>query len=78
MQWRNRTVAILKCIATIEIAGPQSWYCLLMLLGKLQLKLQKFITYSYNIQIIHILVRWNPPENGEKTHEIFFNFNNSK
>jgi hypothetical protein len=41
------------------------------------LKLQKFITYSYNIQIMHILVRWNPPENGEKTHKIFFDFNNS-
>jgi hypothetical protein len=41
------------------------------------LKLQKFITYSYNIQIIHILVHWNPPENGEKTHKIFFHFNNS-
>jgi hypothetical protein len=24
-----------------------------------------------------ILVRWNPPENGEKTHKIFFDFNNS-
>jgi hypothetical protein len=21
---------------------------------------------------MHILVRWNPPENGEKTHKIFF------
>jgi hypothetical protein len=26
---------------------------------------------------MHILVRWNPPENGEKTHKIFFDFNNS-
>jgi hypothetical protein len=41
------------------------------------LKLQKFITYSYNIQIIHILVRWNPLENGEKIHKTFFHFNNS-
>jgi hypothetical protein len=41
------------------------------------LKLQKFITYSYNIQIMHILVRWNPLENGEKTPKIFFDFNNS-
>jgi hypothetical protein len=41
------------------------------------LKLQKFITYSYNIQIIHILVRWNPLENGEKIHKIFCHFNNS-
>jgi hypothetical protein len=24
-----------------------------------------------------ILVRWNSPENGEKTHKIFFDFNNS-
>jgi hypothetical protein len=29
-----------------------------------------------NIQTIHILVRWNP-ENGEKTHKIFFHFTNS-
>jgi hypothetical protein len=36
------------------------------------LKLQKFITYLYNIQIIHILVRWNPLENGDKTYIIFF------
>jgi hypothetical protein len=28
------------------------------------LKLQKFITCSYNIQIIHILVHWNLLENG--------------
>jgi hypothetical protein len=35
------------------------------------LKLQKFITYSYNIQIIHILLRWNPIENGKKTHNFF-------
>jgi hypothetical protein len=41
------------------------------------LKLQKFITYSYNIQIMHILVCWNYPENGEKIHKIFFDFNNS-
>jgi hypothetical protein len=40
-------------------------------LGKLYLKLQKFITYSYDIQIIHILVRWNPLEDGEKTHNFF-------
>jgi hypothetical protein len=26
---------------------------------------------------MHILVCWNPPENGEKTHKIFFDFNNS-
>jgi hypothetical protein len=31
-------------------------------------KLQKFITYSYNIQITHILVCWNPLENGDETH----------
>jgi hypothetical protein len=42
-----------------------------MFLGKLYFKLQKFITYSYNIQILHILVRWNPLENGEKTHNFF-------
>jgi hypothetical protein len=37
-------------------------------LGKLYFKLQKFITYSYSLQIIHILMCWNPLENGEKTH----------
>jgi hypothetical protein len=29
----------------------------------------KFITYSYNIQIIHILVYWNPLENGNLTYK---------
>jgi hypothetical protein len=28
------------------------------------LKLKKSITYSYHIQIIHILVRWSPLENA--------------
>jgi hypothetical protein len=49
-----------------------------MFLGKLYFKLQKFITYSYNIQIIHILMCWNPLENGEKTHNFFGHFDNSK
>jgi hypothetical protein len=39
--------------------------------GEAIIKLQKFITYSYNIQIIHILVRWNPLENGNKIHKKF-------
>jgi hypothetical protein len=33
------------------------------------LKLQNLITYSYDIQIIHILVHWNLLENGDKTHK---------
>jgi hypothetical protein len=33
-----------------------------MLLEKPKTKLQKFIVYSYGIQIIHILVCWNPHE----------------
>jgi hypothetical protein len=28
--------------------------------------------------IIHILVHWNPLENGEKIHNFFCHFNNSK
>jgi hypothetical protein len=35
------------------------------------LQTSKFITYSYNIQIIHILVSWNLVENGEKTWKLF-------
>jgi hypothetical protein len=35
-------------------------------LGKLYFKLQNFKTCSYNIQIIHILMRWNHVENEEK------------
>jgi hypothetical protein len=30
---------------------------------------QKIISYSYNIQLRHILVSWNPLENGDKTCE---------
>jgi hypothetical protein len=41
--------------------------------GEAILQTSKFITYSYIIQIIHILVRWNPIENGEKTHNFFIN-----
>jgi hypothetical protein len=40
--------------------------------GEAIIQNSKLITYSYNIQIIHILVRWNPPENGKKIHKIFF------
>jgi hypothetical protein len=40
--------------------------------GEALVETSKFITYSYNIQIIHILVRWNPPKNGEKTHKKIF------
>jgi hypothetical protein len=45
--------------------------------GKAIIETSKFIAYSYNIQIMHFLVRWNYPENEEKTHKIFFDFNNS-
>jgi hypothetical protein len=45
--------------------------------GEAIIETSNFITYSYNIQIIHILVHWNPLENGEKTDKIFFHFNNS-
>jgi hypothetical protein len=44
--------------------------------GEVIFKLQKkFITYSYNIQIIHILVHWNLLENGDKIHNFFGHFN---
>jgi hypothetical protein len=33
--------------------------------------IQKFITYSYSIQIIHILVHWNPVKNREEIHNFF-------
>jgi hypothetical protein len=47
-------------------------------LGKLYLKLQKFITYSYSVQIIHILLHLNPLKNGDKTHKkVRFNNNNN-
>jgi hypothetical protein len=39
---------------------------------------KKFITYSYNTQIMHILVCWNPLENGEETHNFFCHLNNNK
>jgi hypothetical protein len=42
------------------------------------LQTSKFITYSYNIQVIHILVCWNHVENGKKTHNLFFHFNKNK
>jgi hypothetical protein len=45
--------------------------------GKAIIETSKFISYSYNIQIIHILVRWNPLGNEDKTHKIFCHFNNS-
>jgi hypothetical protein len=35
-----------------------------MLFGNPLVKVQKLITYSCNIQIIHILVCWSPFENG--------------
>jgi hypothetical protein len=35
-------------------------------------KLKNFITYSYIIQIMHILVCWNPLENGDKIHNFLF------
>jgi hypothetical protein len=38
----------------------------------------KFITYSFNIQTIHILVHWNPLENREKIHNFFCHSNNNK
>jgi hypothetical protein len=38
----------------------------------------KFIAYSYNIQIIHILVHWNPLENEDKIHKKFNQPNNRK
>ena len=41
-------------------------------------KSHHLLTYSHNIQIIHILVHWKPLENGDKTHKIFCHFNNSK
>jgi hypothetical protein len=42
------------------------------------IELQKFMTYSYKIEIIYILVRWNPLENGDRTHKFYCHFNNSK
>jgi hypothetical protein len=41
------------------------------------LKLQKFISYSYNIQIIHMLVRWNSLENEDNIPKFFCHFNNN-
>jgi hypothetical protein len=38
----------------------------------------KFIAYSYNIQIIHILVHWNPLENEDKIPKRNSNFNNNR
>jgi hypothetical protein len=64
-------VVVHKYTPAIDHAGRRFWYCLLTFLGKLYFKLQKIITYSYNIQIIHILMRWNPLQNGEKTHNFF-------
>ena len=46
-----------------------------MFLEKLYFKPQKFITYLYNIQIIHIFVRWNHVKKGKKTHNFFGDFN---
>jgi hypothetical protein len=71
-------VAIQKCTTVVDHVGSQFKYYLLTFLEKLYFKLQKFITYSYNIQIIHVLVHWNPVENGEKTHKFVHRFNNSK
>jgi hypothetical protein len=34
-------------------------------------------TYLYKIQIIHILVHWNPLENEDKAHNFFCHFINS-
>jgi hypothetical protein len=35
MHLKNRTIAVLKCIATVDHAGSRFWYYLLTLLGKL-------------------------------------------
>jgi hypothetical protein len=72
MQWRKHIVAVQKCTFIVDCAGSRFQYCLLKFWRKLYIKLQQFITDSYSIQIIHILVHWNPLENGEKTIIIFF------
>ena len=56
MQWKKCIIGVKKCVAAINYARSQFWRYILMLLEKLQLKLQKFIIYSYKIGIIHILV----------------------
>jgi hypothetical protein len=71
IQWRKYTIVVQKSILVVDHAELQFWYYLLTFLGKLYFKLQKFITYSYNIQIIYILMLWNPLENWEKTHNFF-------
>jgi hypothetical protein len=37
--------------------------------GEAIMKTSKIITYLYNIQTIHVLMHWNPLENGNKTHK---------
>jgi hypothetical protein len=56
-----------KYTACVDYVGSHFWRYLLTLLEKLRLKLQKFLIYSHNSRIIHILVYWNPLENGAKT-----------
>ena len=73
----NHIVAILKYIAIVDHAKLWFWYYVLMLLQNLQLKFQKFIIYSYNIQTIHILVCWNPLEMEIRSIKYFFYFDNS-
>jgi hypothetical protein len=65
-----------KSTTTVDHTFEEAYSCFLenysCFLEKNIRKLQKLITYSYGIQIIHNLVPWNPLENGDKTHKFVF------
>jgi hypothetical protein len=72
------TVAVQKCTPTVDHEGSR-WITVSILpthvyLGKLYLKLQKFMTCSYSIQIIHVSMHWNFLENGDETYKLFLSF----
>jgi hypothetical protein len=52
LQCRNRIVAALKCISTVDHAGPRFWYCLTQAFGKAIIETSKihnlFIQYPNN------------------------------
>jgi hypothetical protein len=45
--------------------------------GEAIIEISKIHNLFIHIQIMHILVCWNPLKNGDKTHKIFLHFNDS-